>query len=345
MRLSDFCLICNLKHHQFQKHLKEIHNISLDIYINTYLRDQSSGYCEKCGKPTRFSYSNHDFVVYCSSECKKISVRQKQHDAQVKIWSNKTEDEIEEFKRKTSIGTKKGFQNMSIESKEAFNKSRSILAKKQYENMTTEQKIARNNKIRQTVSNTMQNWTKEQQIEHSKKTIEGLKNMSKEKKELMYLHKRQTIENKSNEEKTISMQRRHNPSKIEQYFIDICNLNNINYIREYYSDQYPYSCDFYIKDSNLYIELHCSSFHNYHFYGEFITDNKYKQELEEKSKLSKWYKTKLDVWTKADIEKRDYAIKQNLNYIILWNQSQIDKFFKLYLNNTKFNEFYDFNKI
>lgn len=345
MRLSDFCLICNSKHHQFQKHLREIHNISLDEYIDTYLRDKSSGYCEICGKPTRFSYGNHDFVAYCSPECKKTGVYQKQHDAQIKIWSSKTEKDIQDFKRKTSIGTKKGFQNMSKEAKEAYSKSRSLAAKKQHENMTEEQKIAKNSKISNTVHNTIQNWTKEQWLEHSKKTSDGLKNMSKEKKDLMFLHKKQTFEHKSNKEKTLSMQLRHKPSKIEQYFMDICESNGIQYIREYYSDTYSYPCDFYIVDLDLYIELHCSSFHNYHFYGESKKDTMYKKVLIEKAKSSNWYKTKLDVWTKTDIEKRNIAIKNNLNYIVLWNQNQIDKFFKMYFNNQSFIGFYDFNNM
>lgn len=344
MRLSDFCLICNSRHHSFQKHLRETHNIDLETYVDQYLRDSSSGYCEKCNKPTRFSYSNRDFVRYCSMECKKESVHKKLHDTQTKIWSNKTEEELADFKLKTSIGTKNGFKNMSNEAKEAYSKSRSIAAKKQFENMTEEQKIKRNTKISNTVKNTIQNWTKEQQELHSKNTSNGLLNMSKEKKDLMLLHKKQTYENKSNEEKSLSMQKRHKPSKIEQYFIYNCDSNHIKYVREYYSTLYPYSCDFYLPDLDMYIELHCSSFHNYHFYDKTDSvDVSYKFQLEEKAKTSNWYKTKLEVWTKFDIEKRNFAISNNLNYIILWNQIQIDKFLSMLFNNYNFNGFYDFN--
>lgn len=329
MRLSDFCLICNSKHHSFQKHLREIHDIDLETYVDQYLRDNSSGYCEKCNKPTRFSYSNHDFVRYCSIECKKDSISKKLHDTQVEIWSSKTEEELADFRLKTSIGTKNGLKNMSNEAKEAYSKSRSIAAKKQFKNMTEEQRIERNTKISNTVKNTIQNWTKEQHELHSKNTSNGLINMPKEKKDLMLLHKKQTYENKSNEEKTLFMQKRHKPSKIEQYFIDKCNDLNITFIGEQMTDKYPYFCDF-IIDDDLYIELNCSSFHNGHFYGEYEDDISYKTILEEKAIHSDWYNTKLIVWTKTDLEKRDCAIKNNLNYVVLWNKKQIDQFFTEY---------------
>ena len=40
------------------------------------------------------------------------------------------------------------------------------------------------------------------------------------------------------------------------------------------------------------------------------------------------YKVAITVWTKSDLEKRDYAIKNNLNYIVLWTLNDIDNFIK-----------------
>ena len=48
----------------------------------------------------------------------------------------------------------------------------------------------------------------------------------------------------------------------------------------------------------------------------------------EKAKTSSMYKVAITVWTKSDLEKRDYAIKNNLNYIVLWTLNDIDNFIK-----------------
>ena len=50
------------------------------------------------------------------------------------------------------------------------------------------------------------------------------------------------------------------------------------------------------------------------------------QQWEEKAKTSQQYKRAIEFWTKRDIQKRDIAIKNNLNYIVLWNKTDIDNF-------------------
>ena len=39
-----------------------------------------------------------------------------------------------------------------------------------------------------------------------------------------------------------------------------------------------------------------------------------------------WDKMILDVWTKRDVEKLSFAIKNNLNYITIYTQDQFNKF-------------------
>ena len=46
----------------------------------------------------------------------------------------------------------------------------------------------------------------------------------------------------------------------------------------------------------------------------------------EKAKNSKLYEIAVEVWTKGDLEKRDCAIKNNLNYIVLWTLEDINNF-------------------
>ena len=54
---------------------------------------------------------------------------------------------------------------------------------------------------------------------------------------------------------------------------------------------------------------------------------------------------KLDIWIKTDIEKRDCVINNNLNYIVLWNKNQINRFFEMYYKGEAFKGFYDFNNL
>ena len=327
--INKTCKICGEYYKKLRKHIEESHNMNYIDYICTYLRDEMNGYCRLCGKPTRFSTANADFVVYCSDECKRIGIHNTQSKSQSERWKNMSKEQLDYFKLKTSIGTKKGFANMSEEQKIKYSKSRSIAATKQHQNMTEEQRENINAKISNTVRNTWKNMSKDDKYLHSQKTSIGLLSRSEEDKNLTKQKIINKYKNKSNDEKSDSMRKRHVVSTIEQYFIDRCNDLNIAFINEQMTDKYPYFCDF-IIDDDLYIELNCSSFHNGHFYGEYEDDISYKTILEEKAIHSDWYNTKLIVWTKTDLEKRDCAIKNNLNHVVLWNKKQIDQFFTEY---------------
>ena len=46
-----------------------------------------------------------------------------------------------------------------------------------------------------------------------------------------------------------------NSSSIEEKFNTYLIENNISFIRQYRSELYPYACDFYFPDYNLYLEI------------------------------------------------------------------------------------------
>lgn len=87
--------------------------------------------------------------------------------------------------------------------------------------------------------------------------------------------------------------------------------------------RYPYLCDFYDKDRDLFIEVNASWTHGYHWYdaeNDIDTCKKWKA----KSKKSEYYANALDVFTKRDVEKRECARKNNLNYVTLWDSDGMD---------------------
>ena len=87
--------------------------------------------------------------------------------------------------------------------------------------------------------------------------------------------------------------------------------------------RYPYLCDFYDKDRDLFIEVNASWTHGYHWYdaeNDVDTCKKWKV----KSKKSEYYVNALEVFTKRDVEKREAARVNSLNYVTLWDSDGMD---------------------
>ena len=88
---------------------------------------------------------------------------------------------------------------------------------------------------------------------------------------------------------------------------------------QYSSDLYPFHCDFYIPSLNLYIEYNGSWTHGKH---PFNKDNEDDIEIlnnwKIKSETSKFYKSAIETWTIRDVNKRNLAYKNKLNFIEIW---------------------------
>ena len=87
--------------------------------------------------------------------------------------------------------------------------------------------------------------------------------------------------------------------------------------------RYPYLCDFYDKDRDLFIEVNASWTHGYHWYDAEEDANTCKK-WKAKSKKSEYYANALDVFTKRDVEKRETARVNSLNYVTLWDSDGMD---------------------
>jgi len=118
-----------------------------------------------------------------------------------------------------------------------------------------------------------------------------------------------------------------NRSKLELFFEEELTKKHIKFESEHKDELYPYNCDFYLPELNIYIEINSWWYHNNHFYNE--TDDNDIQTLnlwKDKSKINPQYNRAIEIWTKRDIEKRNTAIKNNLNYVVLWNKQDIINF-------------------
>lgn len=113
-------------------------------------------------------------------------------------------------------------------------------------------------------------------------------------------------------------------SKTEIMFMQLLDEHNINYIQEYKDfERYPYFCDFYLSDFDIFIELHFYWTHGGHRFDE---NNKEDIAVLEKwkSKNSDRYKAAIQIWTKVDVEKLNCAINNNLNYVTLYNIDEVN---------------------
>ena len=91
-------------------------------------------------------------------------------------------------------------------------------------------------------------------------------------------------------------------------------------VKRQYKDRerYPYSCDFYIPDLDLFIEYQGTWTHGKHPYNEESEEDK--NLLEKwKYKNTKYYINAIQTWTIRDVNKRNIAKRNNLNYVEFWS--------------------------
>lgn len=107
----------------------------------------------------------------------------------------------------------------------------------------------------------------------------------------------------------------------------------IDVIRQFDNDErYPFNCDFYIEDLDLFIECNFHWTHGGHPYNEnSIADQVNLQRW--KAKNTRYYDNAINTWTKRDVEKRNKAKEENLNYIEFWSFKELKEYFIDYFEN------------
>lgn len=149
------------------------------------------------------------------------------------------------------------------------------------------------------------------EVPHYQQTTESRKKQSK-----------RMIENKSKYLQTKIKNGTLKTSKPEQNLHqELLNLFD-NVQTQFNSNEYPFACDFYIPDRQLYIELNASWTHNSAWYDE---NNSEHNEIANKwSNLSAYYKQAHKTWTYYDVKKRQAAKEYNLNYLVFWQPDLSD---------------------
>lgn len=119
-------------------------------------------------------------------------------------------------------------------------------------------------------------------------------------------------------------------SKLEKEFELYLQENNISYKTQYISEVYPYRCDFYLPDSDLYVELNGTWTHGNEPFNRWSDKHNYILNIwKEKAVTSKYYQKAIRTWTVLDLDKMYKADTQQLNLMTLYDLKALECFLKI----------------
>ena len=118
-----------------------------------------------------------------------------------------------------------------------------------------------------------------------------------------------------------------NTSKPEQEIKRLLEEKFPNVQYQYKSEKYPFNCDFYIPELDLYIEFQGIWTHGKHPFSESVEDLETLDKWKTESITSEFYKNAIEVWTIKDVEKRKIALQNNINLLEFFT---IDEFMNWY---------------
>lgn len=196
----------------------------------------------------------------------------------------------------------------------------------------------KSDKVKQEIKETIENRygdNKNQIIEKIKETClkrYGVSSWSKTNDfKQMLKENREKIENKKNDTK----RKNHtfNSSKIEEELYLYIKEKFPSVKRQYKdNERYPWCCDFYIQELDYFIELNGSWTHGNHPFDSLSKEDQDRlKEMKTKAVNSKYYNNAIKNWTERDVNKRNKAKENNLNFKEVWSLKEGKEFIdKLY---------------
>ena len=355
------CKICNKEFKSrmsIMNHIMRTHHYTGQQYYDEFFKKENDGFCENCGKPTKFLNIDDGYANCCCIKCampgrakrnlEKHGYISNFHNPEINKLSHSKEAEA---KRKKTMNKK---YNVDYYTSTKDCREKSITYIKEHKDEIIE-KTKKTNKEKYDVEF---GFLQKEAIEknkiasHTKEANEKRKNTTKKHYGVDCIFKLEELKEKSqinshtkealakrtksreshiNEISYKSEQTKRKKgrySKLEQLFEKLCNDNNIECIDNYYLDErYPYLCDFYLPKYDYFVEIFGGWFHSDHIYGTKENDEIVLNEWKEKLKTNKNYSHAINTWSIKDVEKVNCAKAQNLNFIILWNDNDITNFF------------------
>ena len=308
--------------------------------------------CIICGKPVK--YTSGHYAKFCSKECqysdlgkkitKEIKIKSNlekygvEHTSQLKEVTDKRTksradhvNEIQQHVRESLYKKYGAYDVMHIP--HILQKIKNTNLKKFGVEFPLQQLKKENSEIYQKISQTCINKFDVDSPLKNKEVREKIKQTNIQKYGVDNPLKNKEIWKKSQDNRQISSK-----SKLENDFLNYLKLKyeSDDIITQYKSKEYPYYCDFYIKSINLYIEIQGHWTHNDHpFDINNLNDQQIMNIWRTKSLSDKYYKNALNTWTIKDVEKRNTAIQNNLNYLEIFGKTDLNKYIDIFENYIK----------
>ena len=308
--------------------------------------------CIICGKPVK--YTSGHYAKFCSKECqysdlgkkitKEIKIKSNlekygvEHTSQLKEVTDKRTksradhvNEIQQHVRESLYKKYGAYDVMHIP--HILQKIKNTNLKKFGVEFPLQQLKKENSEIYQKISQTCINKFDVDSPLKNKEVREKIKQTNIQKYGVDNPLKNKEIWKKSQDNRQISSK-----SKLENNFLNYLKLKyeSDDIITQYKSKEYPYYCDFYIKSINLYIEIQGHWTHNDHpFDINNLNDQLIMDIWRTKSLSDKYYKNALNTWTIKDVEKRNTAIQNNLNYLEIFGKTDLNKYIDIFENYIK----------
>lgn len=308
--------------------------------------------CIICGKPVK--YTSGHYAKFCSKECqysdlgkkitKEIKIKSNlekygvEHTSQLKEVTDKRTksradhvNKIQQHVRESLYKKYGAYDVMHIP--HILQKIKDTNLKKFGVEFPLQQLKKENSEIYQKISQTCINKFDVDSPLKNKEVREKIKQTNIQKYGVDNPLKNKEIWKKSQDNRQISSK-----SKLENNFLNYLKLKyeSDDIITQYKSKEYPYYCDFYIKSINLYIEIQGHWTHNDHpFDINNLNDQQIMNIWRTKSLSDKYYKNALNTWTIKDVEKRNTAIQNNLNYLEIFGKTDLNKYIDIFENYIK----------
>lgn len=335
------CPICNkqFSSRKIRKHLEETHGMPKDSSLrfswiknlHDTLIDPTPHYCKICGKPAKFMRRSlfGKYSETCSVSCKNKLNNEKYFQKIEKETGKRIRPfgfENKEFRDKTLKAVQEKYKVSNVSQLDFVKQKKKETLFKHYGKWFSQTEEWRE-KVKKTC-------LEKYGVDSPNKTLEKIEQCYKTKK------KNHTFSYSSLEEKMNEV---------------LCKIyGNENVIREYQDKRYQnplnghlFSCDFYVKPLDLFIEIQGAKCHGLEPYKKGDLSEKFIKDLKEKIKNSednkkKYYEDCLDWYTRVDPMKREAAKKNNLKYLeIFWKRKdmytleKISSLINAYLNDTK----------
>lgn len=350
------CKICGYEasaRQGFNNHLKH-HHIKSKDYYDEYLKKEGDGICH-CGNPTKFRDMWYGYNKHCCKRCIPLDpeIQDKMKATCQEKYGTDYAWQAEQTKAKIKQTTRELYGvDCYLQTKECRKIIAEVTSSNEVKNKIKQSNLARYFVEYTTQSTNMKNKSKKTKldkygnatynnVDKAKETSMaryGVSNPAKTKqvqnKMKATCMERYGVDNiwkdrdsrmKAKKKAQQSMHKHGNRSSLEdlleQYFIE----NHINYESEYNKDnRYPYFCDFYLPDFDLFIEINGYYTHCGHCFDPTnLADVNQLNKFIEKSKIHSMYDVRIRVWTQSDVEKRNCAKNNKLNYVVLWSRQDI----------------------